>query len=374
MANLINLSLDIDRTNENRDIYNVENRVFENMGIENEGIEHDSDPETDHEDQESSISDCESMVVGKNECEFQSTGEKLMMLNEEDQLYKTIAGRLLLALGNLGLDVEVEGVCRNFFTGFTYQARFHSFRVFQKAMEKMSGGANVKYAWYGARKDEVYKILSHGFGHFSRGDETQVSYGTGVYLSPFYAPLESVQSAVEGEDGLRYLLLCRVLLGRVELVSPGSQQFHPSSSEFDSGVDNLECPKKYIVWGTQMNTHILPEFLITFTTQPCSNGNQKVPLRKPTSPWMPFPTLISTLAKVLPPDATDLIMKHHRDNRDNKISRQELIQRVRQIAGDHLLATVIRSFRHKYLGASNAYAASKFQQRKGRLSACKMQK
>lgn len=81
-----------------------------------------------------------------------------------------------------------------------------------------------------------------------------------------------MQSAVEGEDGLRYLLLCRVLLGKAELVSPGSQQFHPSSSEFDSGVDNLECPKKFIVWGTQMNTHILPEFLVTFTAQPSSNG------------------------------------------------------------------------------------------------------
>lgn len=47
------------------------------------------------------------------------------------------------------------------------------------------------------------------------------------------------------------------------------------------------------------------------------SGNERiqVPLRKPTSPWMPFPTLISALAKVLPPDATNLIMKHHRDNR-----------------------------------------------------------
>ncbi|KAK1363316.1 WWE protein-protein interaction domain protein family [Heracleum sosnowskyi] len=372
MANLINLSLALDRTNdlasnENRDIYNAENRV-----IENQGIEEDHDSETDHEDQESSISDCESMVVGKNECEFESTGEKLVKLHEEEKLYKSIAGKLLLGLGSLGLDAQVEGVFRNFFTGFTYQARSHSFRVFEKALEKKSGGANVKYAWYGGTKDEVYKILSHGFGHFSGGDETQVSYGTGVYLSPFYAPFESVQSAVEGEDGLRYLLLCRVLLGRIELVSPGSQQFHPSSSEFDSGVDNLECPKKYIVWGTQMNTHILPEFLVTFTAQPCSNGCQRnqVPLRKPTSPWMPFPTLISTLAKVLPPDATDLIMKHHRDNRDNKITRQELIQRVRQIAGDHLLATVIRSFRDKYLGAMTP---RNFQQRRGRVSACKMQ-
>lgn len=41
----------------------------------------------------------------------------------------------------------------------------------------------------------------------------------------------------------------------------------------------------------------------------------QVSQRKPTSPWMPFPTLIASLAKILPPDAINLIVKHHRDNR-----------------------------------------------------------
>uniref|UniRef100_A0A161ZRA3 Uncharacterized protein n=1 Tax=Daucus carota subsp. sativus TaxID=79200 RepID=A0A161ZRA3_DAUCS len=339
---MINISLGL-ASDENREIYNFENRV-----VQSHGFEHDSEPETDHEDQESSVSDCESMVVGgSTKSEFESSGEKLVSLNEEDKLYKTIAERLLVGLRDLGLDAQVESVCRNFFAGFTFQARFQAFRVFQKALERKNGGANVKYAWYGGRKDEIIKILAHGFGHCRQGDGTEGSYGTGVYLSPFCAPVESVQAAVEDDDGLRYLLLCRVLLGRVELVRPGSQQYHPSSSEFDSGVDSLECPKKIIVWANQMNTHIMPEFLVTFTAQPCSKGHQRTQIRKPTSPWMPFPSLISTLAKVLPPDATNLIMKYHRDNRDNKISRQELIQRVRQIAGDNLLATVIRSFRNK---------------------------
>lgn len=186
MANLINLSLPVDRP---RVLASDENTNIYNRVIENQGIEHDSDPETDHEDQDSSISDCESMVVGNNKtCEFQSCGEKLVKLNAEDKLYKAITGRLVLSLGNLGVVTQVEGVFRNYFTGFTYQARFHSFRVFQNALEKKSGGANVKYAWYGASRDDINKILSHGFGHCTRGDETQVSYGTGVYLSPFYSP------------------------------------------------------------------------------------------------------------------------------------------------------------------------------------------
>lgn len=74
------------------------------------------------------------------------------------------------------------------------------------------------------------------------------------------------------EDGLSHLLLCRVLLGRMELVHPGSEQYHPNSKEFDSGVDNLLSPKKYIVWSTHMNTHILPEFVISLRAHSYSKG------------------------------------------------------------------------------------------------------
>lgn len=69
-------------------------------------------------------------------------------------------------------------------------------------------------------------------------------------------------SAPESEDGIRFLLLCRVLLGKSEIVPQGSTQSYPCSQEFDSGVDGLASPKKYIVWSTHMNTHVLPEFLV----------------------------------------------------------------------------------------------------------------
>ena len=39
------------------------------------------------------------------------------------------------------------------------------------------------------------------------------------------------------------------------------------------------------------------------------------PLKKPTSPWMPFSTLISVLSKFLPPQSVNSIAKHHRDHR-----------------------------------------------------------
>lgn len=160
-----------------------------------------------------------------------------------------------------------------------------------------------------------------------------------------------MKSCVVDEDGLRHLLLCRVILGKMEVVHPGSQQYHPSSEDFDSGVDNLPAPKKYIVWSTHMNTHILPEYAVTFRAPPCLKGEQlyntclflfpfrvrvmiarsctnlicaliwlgflntQGSLKKPTSPWMPFTTLISVLSKFLPPQSVNLIAKHHRDHR-----------------------------------------------------------
>lgn len=112
-----------------------------------------------------------------------------------------------------------------------------------------------------------------------------------------------------------------------------------------------------------------------------------MPVRKPTSPWMPFMALICALSKFLPPHTISLITKHHRDYKvkylrinciqwrsrclsfrsfffsiliistnllsyllifqENKISRHELIKRVREIAGDKLLTSVIKSFRFK---------------------------
>lgn len=82
----------------------------------------------------------------------------------------------------------------------------------------------------------------------------------------------SACNSVVDKDGLRHLLLSRVILGKAELVHIGSEQCHPSSEEFDSAVDNLSAPRKYIVWSTHMNTHILPEFVVSFTAPSCLAG------------------------------------------------------------------------------------------------------
>lgn len=96
---------------------------------------------------------------------------------------------------------------------------------------------------------------------------------------------------------------------------------------------------------------------------------------------MPFPTLIAALSKFLPSDAVESISKYHSDYRvsiltcflnydmgdgflplankvrllifsifglqKQKVSRHEMIQRVRHIAGDKLLMAIIKSYRSK---------------------------
>lgn len=59
----------------------------------------------------------------------------------------------------------------------------------------------------------------------------------------------------------------------MEQICEGSKQFHPSSEEFDSGVDDLAEPRRYIVWSSYMNSHILPSFIISFKAPP-SIGEQ----------------------------------------------------------------------------------------------------
>lgn len=73
----------------------------------------------------------------------------------------------------------------------------------------------------------------------------------------------SLLSAPADADGLRHLVVCRVILGSAEVVHPGSGQTGPSSGDFDSGADNLQSPTKYIIWYPDVKTNILPLYTLS---------------------------------------------------------------------------------------------------------------
>lgn len=61
-------------------------------------------------------------------------------------------------------------------------------------------------------------------------------------------------------------------MGNIEVVHSGSDQFQPSNENFDSGVDDLQSPKHYIIWHMHMDTHIYPEYVVVIKAPSRAGG------------------------------------------------------------------------------------------------------
>ena len=132
------------------------------------------------EEEEASVSDCESVTTTHNE-----RMDRLMRMDEDQKLRGIIEKVFLSGLGPLRQNTSVVDIRRNGHTSFTSQARLQSFRIFGRAVEKKhAGNANVRFAWYAASEEEISTIFSHGFTH------TNGLYGSGVYLYPHHSSIE----------------------------------------------------------------------------------------------------------------------------------------------------------------------------------------
>ncbi|OIV98229.1 hypothetical protein TanjilG_09881 [Lupinus angustifolius] len=207
-------------------------------------------------------------------------------LMEHDMVHDLIKKSFLRGLEGdfVKAKTEVVAILRSVCSSVMLQARVRSFQIYAQAVTKLrDGDVNMKYVWYGTRgEDEIEDIVSHSFG-------LAHAYGHQVCLSPDHSPLQSVKNSVADKNGL----------------------------------------PKYIIWSSQMNTHVLPAYVISSRVSSFTGVEKSEEPLRPSSPWMPFPTLISVLSK------------------EKKISRHELINKVRQIAGDKLLIAAIKSHRGK---------------------------
>lgn len=132
----------------------------------------------DHVSSEASISDCESGISGPTIEQPKLFGPGLVEIEQGDRLHEIIKRKFLS--GFLGMEASVVAIHRNCCSGFLGQARLQSFCVFARAMEKKCGGnGNLKYAWFGGSKDEIGRIVSHGFCRC----ENKGLFGRGIYLS-----------------------------------------------------------------------------------------------------------------------------------------------------------------------------------------------
>ncbi|XP_022951201.1 probable inactive poly [ADP-ribose] polymerase SRO2 [Cucurbita moschata] len=279
-------------------------------------------------------------------------GSGMRRLEEKGLEHETVAKCFVSGLGSIGRDAQVVAVHKNWSSDSGKVAREEAFRIFSDAVATKCGGdANIKFGWYGAPVDDICQIVSHGFSRFNHKDMRSESlHGVGVSLCAARFSIDCVSSSAVDQNGLQHALLCRVILGKVEAIPAGSKQFYPSSSAFDTGVDSLFAPRKYIVWDAFMNSHIQPTYVVSFKT-PQPKGAQmnmkSVNMVKPRSAWVSFPTLMLTLSRFLDPRKMSLIHKWHEDFIRNKIPRPQLINKVRHIAGDELLIAVIKKQRRK---------------------------
>ncbi|XP_058084495.1 inactive poly [ADP-ribose] polymerase RCD1-like [Magnolia sinica] len=287
-----------------------------------------------------------------------------------------------------------QGSPRNIF-----ERRLLLFRKQIEITENYRGNANVRYAWFGSSKEAVTRIIVHGFRH-SEIPKCKPMYGTGIHLTPANCSNISAGCSDADENGVQHMVLCRVIMGNMELVHPGSEQFQPSSQNFDSGIDDLQNPKRYIIWNMHMNTHIYPEYVVSFTVPPrakeylvgnesksdvsgityltsCHNQLQQdsapdgpvwigqqssasvkpfqenagllgltVP-KIPTSSWMPFAMLFAAISDKISHEDMDLLSLHHDEFKKKKISRDGFIKKLRCITGDELLRSTIKSVHGK---------------------------
>ncbi|KAG7569262.1 WWE domain [Arabidopsis thaliana x Arabidopsis arenosa] len=301
----------------------------------------------------------------------------------EEELDKN-AVKQMFALGTATLGhVELLDVYQ--FSSETSKARLSLFQKQADITKKRRGDANIRYAWVPAKKEVLSAVMMHGLG-VGGAFVKKSMYGVGVHLNAANCSHFSARYCDIDDNGVRHMVLCRVIMGNMEPLRGDNTQFFSGGEEYDNGVDDVESPKHYLIWNMNMNTHIYPEFVVSFklsipnaevntlpTTQSkhetleltlegpkgspsndpgrVSNGgsgSQKTSgsssSRRPRSPMMPFPLLFKAISTKIARKDMDLISAGYQELREKKVSRKEFYKTLRVIVGDDdLLKSTITS-------------------------------
>ncbi|KAJ6745702.1 INACTIVE POLY [ADP-RIBOSE] polymerase SRO2-RELATED [Salix koriyanagi] len=273
----------------------------------------------------------------------------LLKIGEETREYDGVKKAFLAGMKGHAKDTQVFAIYKNSAPTSPMKARFAAFKAFAKLVSQKNGGqgnVNVNYGWYSGSKDEISQIISHGFARCNGQ-----SHGVGVYLSPTSFLLDRLESSRADENDLRHILLCKMIMGKTEVIPAGSKQRYPSSGEFDSGVDNLEAPRRLVFWTAFMNSHILPDYILSFkapstTTLLINRMNEIRNLG-----FVRVSALHLTMVKFLGPAKGALISRLYDDYVKRKVTGVQLFQIVRRITGDdQLLIEIFKSSTNKRVG------------------------
>lgn len=276
----------------------------------------------------------------------------MVKIEEGDMNHYLVKKCFLSGMGPLAADTRIVALHKNSCSSLIARARLDSFKIFANAVAKKCGGnANIRPAWFGASRDEINEIVCHGFSQCGGDGARKLGpmHGFGVQLFPINSSINGVLSSESDEKGLRHILLCRVILGKMEVIPRGSKQCHPTSLEFDSGVDNLCKPSRYTVWSCYMNSHIFVDYIVSFRVV-CFSASAI----KTTSPWKGIQTLMAIFSRFLHPSKMALLAKYYNDLQNQKITSQQFVMNLKQVTGDKLLYTVTKFYMNELRSARNA--------------------
>ncbi|KAM1552135.1 hypothetical protein FF1_044209 [Malus domestica] len=261
------------------------------------------------------------------------------LLGGVERVYTVCSNLFLAGMRKVDLSAAVTAVHQRVRDGPLDKARLE---VFQKQIEitkAARGSANVVYAWCGVSGSDVRGILTHGFGAPSKVSGTQ-SHGVGLHLSHLSAPFLSCAQSERDDNGEKYAILCRVILGSVEKVEAGSKQCYPSSVDFDNGADDPKNPKSYVIWSTNMNRHVLPECVVTYKSN-------YVPAQLGGSARRAYPVdmLISKIQSYLPPSKVQELSSLVCALKGGKLARDDFVKKCRSVTGEQLMASALNNLR-----------------------------
>ncbi|WVZ57792.1 hypothetical protein U9M48_008134 [Paspalum notatum var. saurae] len=339
-------------------------------------------------------------AIGENEpCSLLPTACNLLphqaKLGEVSRAQRTIEAvekLLLQGMSSVIGSKDIIGIYRTPVLDDCGQVRYHLHQKQVQVTGCHRGNANVRYAWLACSKSTVHEMMLNGVLQVHKPVKC-TAYGEGTLFTPANRSDTCVKYSDVDENGIVHMMLCRVIMGNVEIVHPGSKQHRPSSDYFDSGVDDLKNPQHYIVWDMNLNRHVYSEFVVTVklpsktkdslvTHEDCQNssdvslvlnssspdlmseemnleappalgGGSAAPMlgdsmeKAPSSPWMPFSMLFAAISTKVSPENMDTVIGCYEEFKNKKISRAELVKKLRHVVGDRVLISTIMRLQDK---------------------------
>ncbi|XP_050380097.1 probable inactive poly [ADP-ribose] polymerase SRO3 [Argentina anserina] len=305
----------------------------------------DSD-EASESDYDSEATDLDFTDERSSVCTGNETMTRVSVLSREHQ---NILKAFAVGMGSAARATEVVAVHKiTTAAGTPRRARSDAFRLFSEAVKNKCGGnPNIRGGWYGGSKEELAQIAADGFSSLN-GDECGR-----IQLAAVKFALDKAMEIEAGDDGLRHMMLCRVILGKMEELLSGSKQCLPSSDEFDCGVDSVVNPRVYYVWSPYMNSYICPCYVVSFkapaslkfyaaSSTSTMQAASSAAAAAAASPFgrVAVSALVAALTRYLTPPEMKIVVRLVQDFRAKKITGEELKRKVRIIAGDKLSCAI----------------------------------